>query len=280
MTTEEFVLLMIRWGNLKAKVKSRFQYTEYAKRNEKLRDKYRGKRCFILGNGESLRQKNLALLKDEVVFVTNGFYKCEACAEVEPNYYLLVDDAFFKGKLGHDLLAGIECLKEYEHKPEFIVPYSMVPVIQEDYKWNRWTNVYYIDAGMSFHKGYNKQWDMTQIVAAPQCVVQVAMLAATFMGFEEIYLLGVEQTNIFDTINMYLGIGPSNYVYAEEKSSDSWMQLRTLHTLDEQLRGYARIFELYKEIYRYCRNMGVEIYNCTPESLIDSIPKKEYESLF
>jgi hypothetical protein len=36
-----------------------------------LRNQHKGQRCFIIGNGPSLRQTNLALLKDEVTFGLN-----------------------------------------------------------------------------------------------------------------------------------------------------------------------------------------------------------------
>lgn len=39
-----------------------------------LRDSQRGKRCFILGNGPSLRQTNLNLLREEITFGLNRIY--------------------------------------------------------------------------------------------------------------------------------------------------------------------------------------------------------------
>lgn len=38
------------------------------------RDRYRGKRCFIIGNGPSLRQMDLSVLKDEYTFGLNRIY--------------------------------------------------------------------------------------------------------------------------------------------------------------------------------------------------------------
>jgi hypothetical protein len=45
-----------------------------ARRIAALRDAYRGKRCFIIGNGPSLRQMDLSPLRDEVTFGLNRIY--------------------------------------------------------------------------------------------------------------------------------------------------------------------------------------------------------------
>ena len=39
-----------------------------------LKDQHRGKRCFILGNGPSLRHLDLGKLKNEITFGMNRFY--------------------------------------------------------------------------------------------------------------------------------------------------------------------------------------------------------------
>lgn len=282
MTTEEFVNLMIKWGNFKAKHKSNFARTEEAKRNERLKDKHKGQRCFILGNGPSIKGQDLRLLADEIVFVVNGFYKYEKYYDAKPDYYIIVDSACFQEELGMQLLSGIECIREYEHIPELFVPYGVQNVVNDIYKWNEWATVYYIDGEMSFEDGYRGKWDVTKPVRSPQCVVQTAALLATYMGFKEIYLLGIEQTDIIASIEMYRNKYSNPYAYeqTEEELKNVGPQLVNLEPLEDMLRGYANIFHLYKEIYSYCQRLGISVYNCTPASLVDSIPKKEFESLF
>ncbi len=40
-----------------------------------MRNRYLGKRCFILGNGPSLKKMNLDCLKDEITIGSNGIYR-------------------------------------------------------------------------------------------------------------------------------------------------------------------------------------------------------------
>lgn len=282
MTTEEFVDLMIKWGNFKARHKSKFAKTEEAKKNEELRDKHKGQRCFILGNGPSIKEQDLSLLADEVVFVVNGFYKYEKYYDAKPDYYVIVDPACFQEGIGMQLLSGIECIREYEHIPALFVPYEVRNVVRNDYQWERWANLYYIDVTMSFEDGYTKEWDITKPVMGVQCVVQTAALLATYMGFKEIYLLGIEQTDIIASIERYRNKYSNPYAYeqTEEELKNIGPQIVNLEPLESMLKGYTNIFHLYKEVYLYCQKQGADLYNCTPASLVDSIPKKEYESLF
>ena len=50
--------------------------------NKEFENKYAGKRCFILGNGPSLKDEDLSVLKDEYVFTVNQFARKENFEEV------------------------------------------------------------------------------------------------------------------------------------------------------------------------------------------------------
>src|ERR1044072_5448632 len=45
-------------------------YGELLKRNEVFRNRHKGQRCFVLGNGPSLRNQDLTPLANEITFVT------------------------------------------------------------------------------------------------------------------------------------------------------------------------------------------------------------------
>jgi len=55
------------------------------------RDRHRNERCFILGNGPSLNQTDLSLLKDETVFASNGVDLLFDRIDWRPTYYACVD---------------------------------------------------------------------------------------------------------------------------------------------------------------------------------------------
>ena len=50
------------------------RWSENRSRLEVYRDLHRGKRCFVIGNGPSLKQTDLSLLKNEFTFGLNRIY--------------------------------------------------------------------------------------------------------------------------------------------------------------------------------------------------------------
>lgn len=76
------------------------------KNNKKFFGIHTGKRCFILGNGPSLKNVDLEILKDEYVFTVNCFSKVSGFEKVNSNYHLWIDSSFFElrddQKYNHD----------------------------------------------------------------------------------------------------------------------------------------------------------------------------------
>lgn len=63
----------------------------------KLENRYRGQRCFIVGNGPSLGKQDLTQLKDEVTFVANWFALHEDTEQIDPTFYCICGEQFFGG---------------------------------------------------------------------------------------------------------------------------------------------------------------------------------------
>ena len=66
-----------------------FEYTMYGKQISKYRDKYKGKRCFVVGNGPSLNEQDLSLLAEEYVFTVNELMRHERFSLLKSNFHIL-----------------------------------------------------------------------------------------------------------------------------------------------------------------------------------------------
>src|SRR2546421_12970023 len=51
------------------------EHKNLLQQNEKLGGRHGGQRCFVIGNGPSLKRQDLAPLADEVTFVKSAFWK-------------------------------------------------------------------------------------------------------------------------------------------------------------------------------------------------------------
>ena len=67
-------------------------------RNIELKDIYTGQRCFVLGNGPSLNNQKIELLKDEVVFMVNRSFLDPRYADISPKYHVIIDDKLSTGE--------------------------------------------------------------------------------------------------------------------------------------------------------------------------------------
>lgn len=67
----------------------------YLSNNEKkivhLHNKHEGQRCVIIGNGPSLKEMNLNLLKDEITFGVNAIFYAFDWIDFFPTYYVVED---------------------------------------------------------------------------------------------------------------------------------------------------------------------------------------------
>ena len=71
-------------------------------RNKTLKNAYKGKRCFIVGNGPSLKHYDLSKLTNEHVFTVNNMMMTDHFKILNPNFHLFFDpnflDFFFQSK--------------------------------------------------------------------------------------------------------------------------------------------------------------------------------------
>ena len=63
--------------------------------NNRFKNIHSGERCFILGNGPSLKNVDLSLLADEFVFTVNNFAFIDGFEKAKTNVHLWMDLAFF-----------------------------------------------------------------------------------------------------------------------------------------------------------------------------------------
>ena len=65
-------------------------------RNEVFRNRHQGQRCFVIGNGPSLKTQDLAPLANEITLVTNTFHIHPLVGDNwQPSYYFLSDPQYF-----------------------------------------------------------------------------------------------------------------------------------------------------------------------------------------
>lgn len=250
--------------------------------NVELKDKYQGKRCFILGNGPSLNELDFQLLKDEYVFTVNMLMDHERFSELDSNFHVMVDAEIFKTSkesgLAEDYYSK-KLSKLYDKEGRILfVPASVCEDIRKS-GVNEKITVKYIE-GYNYYNSIG-QIELNQVIPAFNKVIQYAIAIASYMGFGEIYLLGCEETNVLPYINLMMyGTTSNDHCYKEsEEVKASWQKRLNSMRMSWLFEDQAMVFRRYELLAEYCSRKDIKLVNLTEKSIIDSIKKDTLENV-
>lgn len=255
-------------------------------RNIEFKDMYKDQKCFILGNGPSVKNMDLSVLVDEKVFTVNQFTRTKIYKEIKPSFHLWSDERFFKlnenDKGDMEILSDMKNAKISTSKPIVFYKISAKKMI-EKYKLDSVLNIYYYSDNLIFDDKYKKEVDMCRSIPWFPTVVQYAIFFAIYMGFSEIYLLGCECSGILNFIkekdnNSFI----NNYSYTYELNKNEQHNFRKAiepRTSAQEFIGHYKVFKYYEYLIKYCRKHNVKLVNCTPGGLLDSIPRCEFKDV-
>lgn len=155
---------------------------ENLKKFSNLKGKYKGKRIFIIGNGPSLNEMPLYLLKDEYKMCFNRFALMEERVNWFPDFYAVTDDLVLKDQ-AKELNENIIPRVKAAFFPDIHPSNLSIKKIINDKKNVLWLHVDKPDFSDNLPDcGINKT------------VVNAGIQIAAYMGFTDIYLIGVDMT--------------------------------------------------------------------------------------
>ena len=251
-----------------------FRYGKILRKNQELKDRYNGKRCFLIGNGSSLNEMDLKKLKNEYTFVFNFFYLHKDFHEIRPKFYSIFEplpnligggvnpDEFFR--------KAENALKDMKY-PEFKMFFS---IKARDYleknKFFLDKEKYYLMADRSIPKTFLISDDISRYHSFSDASIYTAICMAVYMGFKEIYLIGCDYDLILrrDVKHFY-----DNALMGGEVRRKNASNL----VLAEDLVDYLKAMET---IRNHFKNRDVKIFNAGIGGFTDTFPRVEYESLF
>lgn len=154
----------------------------------KLKDVHKGKRCFVIGNGPSLKAADLEKLKGEITFGANRIFKIFPKTDWRPTYYVCIDYLMYG--------ADHKEINSIDSKLKF-VPLERALAAGEIYDdityYNRVVNCVSVEEGKVVRgTEFNFSNNIEEVVYGGQTVLFDAIQIAAYMGFAEIYLLGVD----------------------------------------------------------------------------------------
>lgn len=149
-----------------------------------LHNKFWGKRCFIIGNGPSLNKHDLKLLENEYSFGVNSFYYKTRETGFRPTFYVVEDSSVMKENI--------------EEIRNFYAPFKFFPTIYKNLHPKE-PNTFFFTMNRGFYEKSSLNYciprfspDATKELYCGQSVTFINLQLAYFLGFTEVYLIGMD----------------------------------------------------------------------------------------
>lgn len=223
-----------------------------------LKGKYSGKRCFIIGTGPSLKISDLEMLAHEITFGTNRIYELFDQTEWRPTFYVNQD---------HDLVCTFEDkIKNINANIVFL------PIDYKD-KFEGDKYRFFVLKHKEFypHKA-PFSLDISKFLAQGFTVTYGAIQIAIYMGFTELYLLGVDHNYNISRDAKGRPVVQDNTDNSYAKGMNSYVNMSNLPRIEETTIAY----ETAEKISRSHR---VRIYNATRGGKLEAFERVNLEQI-
>ena len=236
-----------------------------AKELHSYKNRHRGQRCFLIGNGPSLTIGDLELLHNEVTFGCNRLYKMFEKTNWRPTYYCMIDALIAKYS-SRDLAETVECPMFTNIHTKDLMKYPPKHLVfarnlgAKHYRVSPHFESYYVPSGAT--------------------VMTFMLELAMYMGFTEIYLLGVDCTSSLSSS----GHCVKGYFNEEMIKKDVERIRRRLNNPSltaEQVADYyfRQSTSSYTLIREYADKHGFHIYNATRGGMLEAFERRNLDEV-
>lgn len=216
----------------------------------KYKNRFVGERCFIVGGSPSLSLLDLTKLKNEFTFTVNRGYMLQEKGLEHSAFHIISDVNTF-----NDVGSKSELLDKYTENL-FCYAGMHSPKVK--------CSIYYFDyIRYQLANDVCFQSDLLKPLIAYESVVHYAIQIAYYMGFKNIYLLGVDldfKNNIGHFYNETDGEKQRQFEHSIKMSS---IMLMGIEKCD-----------------KFLKSQNVNLMNASPLGIVDCISRVDYKDLF
>lgn len=252
------------------------------------KDKYKGKRCFILATGPSIATQDLSVLEEEHCIAVSMFHLHEEIQKIKPIWHVL---APVHHPFGFNEVEKIidSCYEKYKalDNINFLVGHTNYEYAYKEYislGTNKFESefknrIHYLDYNKSYYiseQNYSSTdiWDLGKNPFSPRTVIFPAIQLGYYLGFKEIILLGCDHDYLLDLTKV-----ESQHFYPEKEGFSDEETFTSLN-MEGWFNTYYVLWKEYRFIRTYMKEQNVQIFNATNGGMLDVFPRVKFESLF
>lgn len=218
----------------------------------KFKNIHAGERCFIVATGPSLTYEDLDKIKNEITFGVNSICLSYDKTDFRPTYFGVVDyDVYQKLKDSTDLIRNnnVFVSKKIDKSENRKKDWNVLP-IDKYYHWYEtlYKNIY--TARFSNNA--------SRLLYDSNTVTYIMIQLAAYMGFNEIYLLGVD----------------CNYKQERKRFIDHGHFVEVPGELEMRMTAGFKAAKQYID-----KHNGLKIYDCTRGGMLEVFKRKNLEDV-
>ena len=223
---------------------------------KKMKGAYKGERCFIIGNGPSLTVEDLEKIKREKSFSSHRIYKIYNETDWRPTFYCI-----------QDYILTQQSEKEISKMPENSV--SIVGKLVKN-KYPCMKN--FLSVGLKFYDFYPNlpefSKDVCKGIIEGGSVTYMCLQLAVYMGFKEIYLLGIDHS-------YSATLDPDGKVQHHDGVKDHFSEEDNITNVPVLYKSTLA----YEAAKKYADEHGIRIYNATRGGKLEVFERVDFDSL-
>lgn len=241
------------------------------KRNEELKNRHVGSRCFILGAGSSVKEQDISKLQGEFVISVSNTFVHPDFARIKPRYHVLPPLLKSHGLLQSEekFVGWLQEMENATGEAEMFMHIGDRGMVERNGLFKN-RIIHWVEYATSWDENFDAQINLTCLPPI-WSVSELALTVAVYLGFDKIYLVGIDH-DWFNGVLVYF------YDHAKEHALRPDQSDLSFADSEFQMRRHASIFRKYK----YLNSIRKNIYNANanPKHYLDVFPKVDFDSLF
>lgn len=250
--------------------------------------RYRGRRCFVMGNGPSLNKMDLSKLNREMVFACNGAFLLFDRIEWRPAFYTCVDTRVIRDR-APDIAAMLDRYPEivaffpariqlHDGSGQEFDTRTIIPPAKNRYYFNE------VSSSLKNPPSTMFSLDANDHVVQPYTVAITMLQLAAYMGFDPIYLIGCDTNYVIQDTYKQEGQKIDGVGLLLTSTSDN-----DLNHFDPTYFGKGREFhnpqvekmlEHHDWAYKALSGANIQVCNATVGGRLEAYPRVDFSSLF
>ncbi len=240
-----------------------YSSTSYGRKICTYKDAYKGKECFLIGNGPSLRAEDLTLLyKNHIpTFACNRIYNIFEQTPWRPTFYISQDEKMLSG-----------CSATVN---ELDIQSKWIPIQLNWYYGIDIRNAIYfnmVSQPSDKQDNYLFSDDASAEVYNSQTVLYTAAQLAAYMGFHTIYLIGVDH-------HFHISQNNQGEIVVDNTVKDYFSEEYNKDRDKLYIPNTEKSIYTYIAMKRHCHARGIRVYNATRGGRLEVFDRVNFEEI-